>query len=395
MQQLKQYITPLLLFLFSSLLVVVGAKFGLAFLQKGTCTGHYFGYSSWFSNWDGQWYQYIFEHGYHYKGDAGGYHPSVFFPLYALLGYIVRAVTGLSGELLPVVIAWWCGAIFSCVWVHYASEKLKKPIDSPIVILSLALILFFPLSYFMRAAYTESLFLALLAFFFLGIARRWPFYVLIFICGLLTATRPTGIIACATLALHVWLRLKDTPLITRLVIVAATGIVSAWGLWAYMIYLYVDFGDPFLFIAKQQAWNYRMPANVFLLRWQEMFSLKPFWQFLTDGSWKTLGSYTWNFMNRLLPLSLIILLCTAIYKRWLRAEEIVFCILSLFLIYYHGAPKGMESVGRYCFTLIPLFPVMARLVIMRSSALCMSILAIFGALLFIYSGLFAQWYCVF
>lgn len=395
MRVFKPYIAPILLFLFSSLLVVVGAKFGLAFLQKGTCTGHYLGYSSWFSNWDGQWYQYIFEHGYYYKGDTGGYDPKVFFPLYAIIGYFVRAITGLSGELLPVVVSWWAGAIFSCAWVHYASERLKKPIDSPIVILSLALILFWPTSYFMRAAYTESLFLALLAFFFLGLTKRWPIYVLILICGLITAARPTGIICCATLALHVWLRLKDKPLILRAAFAIATGIISAWGLYGYMLYLAVDFHDPFLFASIQKAWNYGMPSDIFFQRWQEMLSLKPLWGFLINGSLQSIHGYPWNAANRLLPLLFIAALIIGIRKRWLTIEEVVFCVLSLAMIYYFGAPKNMESMGRYSLTLIPLFLIIARLVIMRTPALCMGIFAALGGLLFFYSGLFAQWYCVF
>ena len=395
LKNFKPYVLPLVLFSFSSLLVVAGGKFGSTFFQKGTCTGHYFGYRSWFSNWDGQWYQYIFEHGYHYTGDRGGYGPQVFFPLYPLFGFIVKTMSGLHGEYLPVTVSWLALAVFSCVWMHYAKEKLHKPIDAPVVLFSLALILFSPNSYFMRVAYTEALYITILAFFFLGLVRRWPIYTLIFICGLLTAARPTGIIACITLALHVWLCLRDKPFFMRTVLAGFVGLVSAWGLYSYMFYLHIVFGDSLLFMNKQLAWNYGMPLNVFWLKWQKMLSLRPIWGFLVDGSLRNISTYPWNLQNRFTVLLVIATIILGIQKKWLSLEEIVFCILSLLLFYVPNAPKGMESVGRYNLTLIPLVLVMARLLFKLPLVIRGGILFLLGFLLFLQTGLFSLWYCVY
>lgn len=384
---------PTVLYALSGGLVLLSAYVLAKHLTFNRCTGHYFGYTSWFSNWDGQWYQYIVDRGYHYAGPEG-YGPQVFFPLYPLLGRLLDAISPLYGQLPLVVVSWLAGWAFSLVWIRYAEERISVS-SQHAALWGLALILFWPVSYFLRVAYTESLYILLLTVFFYGCAKRWRPVYLVIITGLLTATRPTGVFACIALAIHLLGRNPVSPPLKRVLTSLVVAGVSAWGLYAYVLYLYVEFGDPLIFINKQAAWSYGMPADIFFVRWKEMLSLRPAWGFLVDGSLLNQDSYSWNLQNRALWLFGLLLIAIGRIKKWLSTEELVFCLLTLLLVYYTHGPKNMESVGRYVSTLVPLYLVMTRMLMALPVVFRVGVLVLSAALLAMQSASFARWGCVF
>jgi len=162
-----------------------------------------------------------------------------------------------------------------------------------------------------------------------------------------------------------------------------------------MLFLYVEFGDPFLFISKQAAWNYRMPADIFLIRWQEMLSLRPAWGFLVDGSLMQPETYPWNLQNKALWLVSLVLIAAGRIKKWLSTAEFVFCVLTVVVIYYTHGPKGMESVGRYVSTLVPLYLVMTRLLMALPVSFRIGVIGLSAVALAFQSASFARWGCVF
>jgi hypothetical protein len=377
----------------SGLLVLFGGYVLAKYLPVSRCTGHYFGYSSWLSNWDGQWYQYIAHRGYHYIG-KDDYGPQVFFPLYPLLGRLLDVISPLHGQLPLIAVSWLAAWSFCLVWMRYAEVRIEAPRQNA-ALWGLALILLWPVSYFLRVAYTESLYLFLLTLFFYGCARQWHPLSLVAVTGLLTATRPTALLVCVVLALHLFLRARHLPLAKRLLLSALIGVASAWGMYAYIFYLYLDFGNPLLFVTKQMAWNYQMPADIFFRRWQEMLSLRPAWIFLVDGSLLDPSTYPWNLQNRAMWLVSLVLIAIGGLKRWLNAEELLFCVLTVLLIYYTHAAKNMESVGRYVFTLVPLYLVLTRLLLRLPLSLRLGVLALSATLLAVQSAHFSLWHCVF
>jgi len=384
---------PTVLYAASGGLVLLSAYLLAKYPSISRCTGHYLGYTSWFSNWDGQWYQYIADRGYHYA-DAGGYGPQVFFPLYPMLGRLLDAISPLYGQLPLVVVSWLAGWAFALIWMRYATERIAPPAPHA-ALWGLALILFWPASYFLRVAYTESLYILLLTVFFYGCAKDWRPLYLVIVTGLLTATRPTGVLVCIALAVHLLGRNPDAPpfktVLTSLIVAG----VSAWGLYAYMLFLYVEFDDPFQFINRQAAWNYRMPADIFLIRWREMLSLRPAWEFLVDSSLLNPETYPWNLQNKGLWLFSLFLIAAGRIKKWLSSAEFVFCVLTVVLIYYANGPKSMESVGRYVSTLVPLYLVMTRLLMALPYTFRIGVLCLSAVLLAIQSASFARWGCVF
>ena len=393
LKPLSLRLAPHVFFALSGALVLLGGYLLANFLPENRCRGHYFGYTSWLSNWDGQWYQYIADRGYHYgAGDA--YSPVVFFPLYPLLGRLLDALTPLYGQVPLVAVSWLATWGLCMVWMHYAAQRIEGP-SSQAPLWGLALILLWPVSFFMRVAYTESLYMFLLTAFFYGCAKEWRPLYLVGVTGLLTATRPTAVLVCAVLVLHLFRRYRDYPLVTRLFRSAAIGAGSAWGLYAYMLYLYLDFGSPFLFVSKQLAWNYQMPADVFLTRWQEMLSFRPAWDFLFNGALLDPSTYPWNLQNKALWLAGIVLIAIGRMNRWLSVEEFFFCLLTLVLVYYTHGPKNMESIGRYVSTLVPLYLVMTRILLKAPIGLRVGFLTLSAAVLTMQSAHFRMWYCVF
>jgi len=213
---------PEALYVLSGSLVLLGGYVLAAYLRVDRCFGHDLGYTSWLSNWDGQWYKYIADRGYLYLG-AGGYGPQVFFPLYPLLGRLVAWVSPARGQLPLIIVSWLAAWGFCLAWMRYAALRFAPAQEG--ALWGLALILFWPPSYFLRVAYTESLYLFLLTLFLYGCAKRWHPLQLVAVTGLLSATRPTAVVACAVLALHVFERYRDWPLARRLMAGAATGAV--------------------------------------------------------------------------------------------------------------------------------------------------------------------------
>jgi hypothetical protein len=386
---------PLVLFLLSTALVFAAAPYSKQYFVSGTCTGHHFGYTTWFSNWDGQWYNQIVDDGYGYS-DEGGYSPVVFFPLYPLLGRVVHVVTRLRSEHSLLLVSSTAMVAFCCIWKSYVrSHRHAISAGKSGDLTGLALLLFWPNAMYFHLNYTESLYLLLLVLFFTGMARRWSLATLVVICGLLTATRPTGIICCAVMAVHTLRRLKHMAFAKRLLISAGIGLVSAWGLYAYMLFLHESYGSAFLFATKQAAWNGGSTQNTFFLRWRETLTFRPAWGFLVDGSLTEVHSYAWNVINRGFWLLAWLPLGIGAIRRWLSLEEILFCVLSLLFFYYLKSTHNMESVGRYLLSVIPLFVVLGRLLKKLPVTFQSGIFAILGMLLFVHTGLYRLMYCVF
>jgi hypothetical protein len=381
------------LYLVSGGLVLAGGYWLAGFVKGVRCNGHYFGYSSWLSNWDGQWYQFIAHSGYRYE-DAHGYAPQVFFPLYPLLGWLLEKLTPMHGQLPLVAVSWAAAGAFCLVWLRYGAHRLRGS-ASGAPLWGLAIILLWPASYFLRIAYTESLYLLLLALLFLGFARDWPPSALIFVTGLLTATRPTAVVACIVLAMHLFRRNTTDAPRRRLWLATGAALLSAWGLYLYMAYLQWEFGDALLFVKRQAAWNYNMPADVFFERWREMFSLRPAWQFIVDGSLLRPSTYPWNLQNRGMWLVAVGLIALGRWRRWLSTDEFAFSVLTVLLVYYTHGPKDMESVGRYLLTLLPLYLVMTRVLMQVAAPMRVLFLVSSGLLLMVQSAHFRLWHCVF
>ncbi|CAN5759152.1 hypothetical protein BH23ACT11_BH23ACT11_25240 [soil metagenome] len=115
-----------------------------------------------------------------------------------------------------------------------------------VAVLTLA---FFPTTFFLNAAYTESLFLALSAGALWAAMVRKNLLLACVLAGLATATRNVGIFLLVPLA-YEWMRNAEYyRWRVAYLAFAPTGLIH------YMGYLWWKFGEPLLFYTEQSDWN--------------------------------------------------------------------------------------------------------------------------------------------
>jgi hypothetical protein len=202
------------------------------------------------SHWDGEHYVALAMDGY-LQGPKDV--PPAFFPLYPL---IVRSFSELfGGPLTKEALSHW-GPLLSLLFLPFAfyflyglaregwGERVAKG-----TVLALA---FFPTTFFLNAAYTESLFLALSAGSLWAMRVRKNLLLACILAGLAAATRNVGVFLVIPLMIE-WIKaggLQGREKWRGLYLALAPS-----GLIVYMGYLWVRFGDPLLFYSAQKTWG--------------------------------------------------------------------------------------------------------------------------------------------
>jgi len=198
--------------------------------------------------WDTQHYLKIAEYGYSSSTADKRNLLIVFFPLYS---YFIKVFTLVfKNYLLSALIV---SNLAYAATVFYLYKLVKLDFDEDDAYRSVVYISVFPTAYFLHAAYTESLFLALaIACFYYARKENWP---LAGILGMLAAaTRITGIILLPVLIIeylhqkgYKW---KDIKINALWIFVIALGLVF------YLAINYYTFGDPLKFLEIQkQHWH--------------------------------------------------------------------------------------------------------------------------------------------
>jgi Mannosyltransferase (PIG-V) len=204
--------------------------------------GHGYWYGLW-ANWDGAWFAQIAHHGY-----ASGAGTPAFYPLYpALLAVLGRVFAG-QYVVAGIVLALACAAVAFVLLRRLTALELGDEAASRAT-LALAI---FPLSFFLQAVYSESLFLVLaIATFYAARKERWALAAAALALAFLT--RPTAIalwIAALILAWRSPLRRRALELI----------VPTPLAFIAFPILLKHQTGDAFAFIHAEKYWHRHFSA---------------------------------------------------------------------------------------------------------------------------------------
>jgi Gpi18-like mannosyltransferase len=243
-----------------------------------------------FWSWDSEHYENIVLYGYEFFQD-GKEHNVAFFPLFPLL---VRGLmlVGLPFEIAGILVnnlAFLGALIVLYIWMDelYGNKVAKW---------TTAFLAWCPLSLFGTVIYTEGLFLfcstaALRAF------DRQKYGELIFWGTLTTATRPTALVFLPSLIMAAWWQKR--PKIAYIASVAA-----GFGLLAFAVYCWWDFGDPLAFIHAQKGWRPSLGFDRF--GWWRMIQRV------------VVGSSKWTLANPqpILHLPQFIVICSLFYLLW-------------------------------------------------------------------------------
>ena len=191
------------------------------------------------ARWDSVWFLRIAEHGYGaLEGTA-----AAFYPLYpAVVGLLGRVFLG--HYLLAGIVVSLAASLAAFLLFHDLAETKLGAEGARRGVLYLAL---FPMTLFLQAVYSESLFLLLTIAAFV-LAERSRFLPAGVAAGLAMLTRPVGVALLPALVLFAW-RAEDRR--RSLTSLAAAPLLFC----AYPLYLWAERGDPFAFARAQDVWT--------------------------------------------------------------------------------------------------------------------------------------------
>ncbi|MGH7171280.1 MAG: mannosyltransferase family protein [Gemmataceae bacterium] len=347
-----------------------------------------------FANWDGRWYARIAREGYSY--DPKAMSSVAFYPAFPLTGRVLAWGTGLDYDLALTLAANVCFFLALALLGDYLRRRPGVPAGLPLyACLALAL---FPVGFFFRMAYSESLFLLLAILVLYGLVRRWPIVVVAALVGLATAARPVGLALAPPLLLAGWRRYPSGDRRRAALVLAAP--LCVWGLAAYMVFQYVRFGDALAFAKAQIHWSFRAPSSP-----EEKLlaaaSLESLWSVYDESSpayWRRhdldLGPvFSLHFANSLYFTGVALLVAFGTWRRWLSAEEVLFAAGALLIPYLSIGYQGcMHSHARYATAAFPVYLVLGRMLMALPPPYAAAVLALFGFLLGTYAALFAGWF---
>ncbi len=346
-----------------------------------------------FCRYDGNHYRSVCDNGY-------TFHPAAktevaFYPAYPLLGRLVRATTGWSTAWALLAVAAACN-LGGFVVLH-AYVRTTRPDDPLLPGYALAAFGLFPTTCFFRFAYSESLFFLLAMTALLGMARRWPAWVVALVVGAATAARPVGIALLLPFALDLWRHAPSwRQYLLRLV---AYGPLACWGLIVYAAYLEWTFGEPLAFAIAQANWRMRPQIPVGAKVWK-LLTLEPFVYPYTEVGrqfWaQDSAIYSLPAANPVLFGGSVLLVAWGALRRRLTAGEVLLAA-GLFLLPYvgRGYDFGSLSLGRFAAVVPAIYLVIADGLRRRHPAVAAAVLALSGCYLAMYAAQFAAIHKVF
>jgi len=376
----KPYFAVLLILVSSRLIVALAIVFSSKFVQRPSgyiftdVTPRWYRY---LLRWDAGWYLQIAREGYSYNGNDLVQQPVVFYPLYPLISKAMTIVFGFSEAASLLIVS----NVSIVIVVLLFFKSVRDDYGDETALNATAALCFFPAALFFSAGYTESLTLLLIVTFFL-LLKKERYILAAITAGLTLATRSTGIVLCLPLFYELWSKRSRYP--KRVVPMAITCFVLATaGLWVYMIYLWAAFRSPFAFLTDRRAWQAGTATGNDLIKTLALIPfrhLKDVWTFGPDPN--TLS--VWFFLSSLLVI--------AWFRKWLSHQVFLFALGALLLPYItFNSSVGFISFTRYILLCFPLFIIAGKL-FQERIWLGFIVIALSGALLFMYTAFYAQWY---
>ena len=295
--------------------------------------------------WDSEWYFKIATEGYRYNGDPTIQQNVVFYPLYPMLARGLTAISGLTAADALLLVAN-LGGLLAIVALF---KLVREEFGDQIALTTIALFSFFPTAVLLSAGYTEPLALLLIVLFFLVLKQKFYLSAAL-LAGLAVADRSTGIVLLPVLLWEMWRNRDQKPFLPVLLpcIILATS-----GIWLFMIYLWTQFGDPFVFADGQTAFHRETTQAERLIA---ALKFEPFTRMILND-WNPWGQDSW------FTLLSIVLIVVGWFR--LRSSWTLFA-LGVWLLPYltlSGGPAGFVSMSRSNLVSFPLFVVLDDLLL--------------------------------
>ncbi len=307
-------------------------------------------------NFDGVHYYTIANLGYE------GFGTQVFFPLFPLLIAILAKLVGsiiISGLIISNT-----ATLLAGIFLY---KFVEKEFDDKTAKWAVAFLFCFPTSFFLGAIYPESLFLLLILLSF----QAKGLWAGVF-SGLASGTKLIGIFISPLLAFlkprNIW------------------GILGGTGLALFILYLWLKFNSPLMFLTAQSAFENHRASNLTSLVSPPQVVFRYLKIFIT-ANWQH-----FDYWIALLEFAAFIFAFLALIvlsrRKIISPKIIIFSWVALILPIFSGT---FSSMPRY---LLPIFPLYIFLATLKNSKIKYGILTIFVLLLALLTTLFARGFFV-
>jgi Mannosyltransferase (PIG-V) len=340
------------------------------------------------SHWDGEHYVRLAMGGYLHPPDNVS---PAFFPLYPLL---LRSFAELfGGPITKEALSVWA-PLLSLLFLPFALYFIYRialdAFDERVAKGTVLILAFFPTTFFLNAAYTESMFLALSAGSLWAMRVRKDLLVACVLAGFAAATRNVGVFLVAPL-IYEWIKDIERFRWRGIYLLLAPG-----GLFAYMGYLWVRFGDPLLFYSAQESWGRQATGP--------LDTASRAWGAAVEGSGRLLDPDLWahpslsNAANQLAGASnffnlVFFVFATIVLLAGLRYLPLSLSVYGLLLVapatLFGTTGSPLMGTPRYVLVAFPVFIVLALL--LRNRVLLGGWLVVSTILSLALCGLFVSW----
>ncbi len=326
--------------------------------------------ASW--RWDSGWYASVIQHGYTV---SAGESSIAFFPLFPVLVRLAIGFFSLRWMYLAGVVVTNVALLFAmfAIWLYAESYGGRALAQRTLYLLAI-----FPASFFFSVAYSESVYLLVIAWTLLFL--RKDHFAAAGVTGFFAAlARPPGLYVGIPFALEAWHR-RST---------GKTGVIqrAAWialipaGLATFMIYLWWKFDDPFLFLTAQGAWNHTrgFPLRSITDSIHQMIA--------TEG---TRIAQLMNVVNTSAAILALVLGIGLLRRNPSGGLFVLAGVLTPLTFPIEGAPS--VSLARYVVVLFPMFIPLARWASRRPVMVVLTV--IFVPVQILLAALFVRWYWI-
>jgi hypothetical protein len=215
--------------------------------------------ASWFAHrfaWDFRYYDDIAAHGYHLAPPYGMLVDAAFWPLWPIILHSAHAAapTAALFHLLLIIVSFVLATGSAVAFHALAADVLPRAAARRATILYLV----YPGAHFLLRAYPTAL-SNLFACVVLLLLRRNRIAVAASLAGLAVAAGPLAVAGSLTVTAVTLIdqlaALKQRATVPGAACrIAITSLAAFWGLLAYSAFLGIRFGQPFAFVAAEQAW---------------------------------------------------------------------------------------------------------------------------------------------
>ena len=324
------------------------------------------------SNFDGEHYLSIARNGYEQGEQA-------FFPLYPLLIRTVGTIFG--GDLISLNLAGLIISNFALLFALYGIYKLLElDFEEKIVRLAIITLLLFPTSFYLGAVYTESLFLALSIWAFYFARKRnwfWASFLGMFAAG----TRIIGVLLFPIFWIEA-LQGKGKKIEIKYLWL----FLIPLGILAYMYYLKIRWGDPFVFLKTLPGFGEQRSATPIIL--PQVF-YRYIFKILPNLDYSYFPATFSTLMEFIVSILFIVVSVWALFRA--RLSYALFLLGGYLLPTLSGS---FSSLPRYVLALFPAFLLFAKYLAKTSALKRLLIFIFLGILLLTATMLFTRGYWI-